>query len=283
MIYGSKNANFTYPVLSNDTHDYRDPAFILDVEVQAVQDDFYVDFEVNLSSSFLKQKIKDGVASYYLVVQGKDNRLILLQVGQTQVVIPKKRLNIKNAKIQLFVKAEADIPFSANQDLTDFYAPHKETLIIPKGAMLGYSNQVIFQKSENDPFDVFEKKVNPTLKSDIKITLTEETILISYKKEELQYLDLPRSHELNYHYVYMGLQRALIQFIRQHGGEEDSVELEELVMPESLLDKKLYELMKRKKVESLNMDNIDEVIYKISRNIIEKHMKAIRGVAQHED
>ena len=48
-------------------------------------------------------------------------------------------------------------------------------------------------------------------------------------------------------------------------------------LPNSELDKKLYKLMKGKLISTLNMDNIDEVIYLISDGIVEKFTNRIRG------
>jgi hypothetical protein len=50
-------------------------------------------------------------------------------------------------------------------------------------------------------------------------------------------------------------------------------------VPENVLDFKLYQLMIKKMVEELSVDNIDEVIYQISDRIIEKFTSAVKGLA----
>ena len=67
----------------------------------------------------------------------------------------------------------------------------KDEIIVPKNSILGFSNSVIFDGSSAKPLDLFEKKVDPNLKSDIKIELTSETIVINYKNEALQFIDSP--------------------------------------------------------------------------------------------
>ena len=76
----------------------------------------------------------------------------------------------------------------------------------------------------------------------------------------------------------MGLQRALDKFILNNkiNDNEDEVIISEIDEPINELDLKLYKLMKNKKVEIISQDNIDEVIYLISDNIIERFTSSIR-------
>lgn len=75
----------------------------------------------------------------------------------------------------------------------------------------------------------------------------------------------------------MGLQKALFQFIKNNSrnGEEE-VDLESIDPPENGLDFKLYNLMKKKMITEVNIDNMDEVIYAISDKVIEKYCAAVR-------
>ena len=57
---------------------------------------------------------------------------------------------------------------------------------------------------------------------------------------------------------------------------EDGVDLEEIDPPVNALEAKLYSLMVAKNVSELNWDNMDEVIYKISDNIVRRYSDAIR-------
>ena len=130
--------------------------------------------------------------------------------------------------------------------------------------------------SNNKPLELFEKKVNPNLKSDVKIELGSETIIINYKNESLQFTDLPQSSTFNNPYVYMGLQKALYRFIVNNSEDDESVDLEEMEPPNDGLDFKLYNLMRKKKISELNIENIDEVIYSISDKMLEKYTAAVR-------
>ena len=48
--------------------------------------------------------------------------------------------------------------------------------------------------------------------------------------------------------------------------------------PENALESKLFSLMQEKNISELTMDNLDEVIYKISDNLIMKYHNAVRGM-----
>ncbi len=90
--------------------------------------------------------------------------------------------------------------------------------------------------------------------------------------------DVIADNSLNNLYVYMGLQRALNEFILNNriNDDEDEVIISEIAEPDLELDLKLYRLMKNKMVCELNKDNIDEVIYLISDGIVEGFTSSIR-------
>ena len=76
----------------------------------------------------------------------------------------------------------------------------------------------------------------------------------------------------------MGLQKALTRFIRRNVEDKDDeeIDIDSMDIPEDELDLKLYNLMKKKMVQELSYDNIDEVIYKISDKILERYSSAVR-------
>ena len=90
--------------------------------------------------------------------------------------------------------------------------------------------------------------------------------------------DVIADNSLNNLYVYMGLQKALNEFILNNriNDDEDEVIISEIVEPDLELDLKLYRLMKNKMVSELNKDNIDEVIYLISDGIVERFTSSVR-------
>lgn len=73
----------------------------------------------------------------------------------------------------------------------------------------------------------------------------------------------------------MGLQKALYRFILNNG-EGEEVDLDSIDVPDEGLDFKLYNLMKKKMITEINLDNLDEVIYLISDKILDKYTAAVR-------
>lgn len=275
MIY-KKDANFPYPVLTNASNSYRSCNFILDVNLEenTCNYRFYIDYDID--SEFINVLLESGQAQLILVIQSKDNKFFKLQCGEKVKEIPKTRISLsKRTTIQLLIQAKENISFENNNDLSGFYENFKDEIIVPKNAVLGFSNSLIFEGSTSKPLDLFEKKVNPNLKSDIKIELGSETIIINYKNEILQFSDSPQSAALNNPYIYMGLQKALYRFILNNGDGEE-VDLDNIDPPADGLDFKLYNLMKKKMISELNIDNMDEVIYSISDKILDKYAATVR-------
>lgn len=278
MIY-KKDANFPYPVLTNTSYSYENGQFILDVDLQENKDNYRFAFDIKIESEFIKQLLNDKKAKLILVIQSKDNKFFEIEPNSYHKDIPKSRISLsKRTVLQLLIKATEDISFSDNKELSSFYDGLKKHIVVPKNAILGFSNTVLFEGSNRKPLELFEKKINPNLKSDIHIELGTETIIIHYKNEALQFIDSPMSHTLNNHYVYMGLQKALYRFIVNNGHEGESVELDEMEVPSDRLDFKLYNLLKSKLVREVSIENMDEVIYLISDKILEKHAAAIKGL-----
>lgn len=277
MIY-RKDANFPYPVLSNTSHSYAANEFELDVSVSENADFYHFDFDYEIESKFIKEQISKGRAQLVLIIQSKDNKFYKLEPGQKSVEVHKSRLSLsKRTSIQLHLQALENISFANNNDLGEFYIQFKDEVSIPKFSLLGYSNVIVFDGSITKPYELFEKKINQDLKSDIKVELGQETIIIHYRSPEFQFSNLPKSNILNNPYIYAGLSKALQAFIINNSNDGD-VDMEEIQEPESSLDLKLYNLMRKKMVTELNMDNIDEVIYKISDRIIEKYTAALGGL-----
>lgn len=278
MIY-KKDANFPYPVLTNTSYSYEDCQFILDVNLQENNNDYRFTFNIDISSRFIKQLLNNKKAKLILVIQSKDNKFFDVDLDDEYIDIPKSRISLsKRTVLQLLIQAKEEIHFNDNDELSSFYDGLKNHIIVPKNAILGFSNTVLFEGSNRKPLELFEKKINPNLKSDIHIELGTETIIIHYKNEELQFVDSPMSHTLNNHYVYMGLQKALYRFIVNNSQEGESVELDEIEIPSDGLDFKLYNILRSKLVREVSIDNMDEVIYLISDKILEKHAAAIKGL-----
>ncbi|MBD8026044.1 hypothetical protein H9636_05170 [Ureibacillus sp. Re31] len=281
MIY-KKDANFPYPILTNTSSSYKNSNFILDVQLQENVHHYRFDIDYEIDSEFINQLIEKGNAELFLIIQSKDNKFYRLDNKMKYIEVPKTRISLSNrSSIQLHIQAKVDVEFKNNNDLNDFYNEFKEEIIVPENSLLGFSNVVLFEGSSTKPLDLFEKKLNPHLSSDIKIELGSETIIIHYKNEESQFNTLPMNNTLNNPYIYMGLQKALQRFISNQPDEDDSVDIEQMEPPNDLLDLKLYNLMKKKMIQELSMDTIDEVIYAISDRIIEKYVAAVKGLSSN--
>jgi hypothetical protein len=279
MIY-KKDANFPYPLLTNSSTSYETSHFTLDVQLQENMQNYRFDIQYEIESDFINRLLERGLAQLILVIQSKDNKFYGLRPNQKYIEIKKSRLSVSKRTInQLHLQAKEDINFKDNDDLSRFYRQFKDEIIVPKHSILGFSNIVVFDGSSNKPIDLFEKKVDPNLSSDVKIELGSETIIIHYKNEQLQFNNLPMSNTLNNPYIYMGLQKALMRFIVNNSDDGEQVELDDIDIPIDPLDLKLYNLMKKKLVTEVRIDTIDEVIYAISDRIIERYTAAIRGLS----
>ncbi|MCI6693025.1 MAG: hypothetical protein MR510_11205 [Clostridium sp.] len=275
MIY-KKDANFPYPVLTNSSNSYKDCNFTLDVNLEENTHNYRFTIEYDIDSEFINELLNYGQAELILVVQSKDNKFFILKNGEKYVEISKSRISLsKRTTIQLLIKAKENISFKNNYDLSEFYEEFKDKIIVPKNSVLGFSNSLIFEGSTTKPLEIFEKKIDPNLKCDIKIELGSETIIINYKNEALQFRDSSQSAALNNPYIYMGLQKALYRFIINNGNGEE-VDLDSIDCPTEGLDFKLYNLMQKKMITDLNLDNMDEVIHTISDKIIDKYAVAVR-------
>jgi hypothetical protein len=283
MIY-RKDANFPYPILSNTSSSYVNNEFILDVQLEENTQYYRFYFQYEIESDFINRLVEQRKAQLILVIQSKDNKFYRLRKGQTYIDIPNSRISIleNRTSIQMYVQSLVEIEFNENDDLNEFYQTFKSSIKVPKYGMLGYSNIVSFDDRIKKPFELFQKKLNPELSSDIKIELGTETIIIHYKNEQYQFNAIPMSNTLNNPYIYMGLQKALYRFLMNNGFDGEQLDIDEIEPPSDPLDLKLYQLMKKKMVTELSIDNIDEVIYKISDRIIEKYTHAVvKGISSN--
>jgi len=281
MIY-NKDANFPYPILKNGSISYKDSYFILDVTLEENTNYYRISFTYEISSPFIEKLIFDEKAMLILIIQSKDNKFYKLNSSQRFIDVPKSRISFGNrTSIQLHIQSNTEIRFDKNDDLTSFYDEFKDDLVVPKNSLLGFSNIVVWEGSMQKPLELFEKKLNENLSSEIKIELGTETIIIHYKKADYQLGEISNK-ALNNLYIYMGLRTGLMRFITFYGEDgDDYVDLSEINPPENLLDFKLYQLMKSKFVKELHFDLIDEVITQISDKIIEKYTSAVKELASN--
>ena len=80
------------------------------------------------------------------------------------------------------------------------------------------------------------KKIDKNIKSDMEFRLGNETIIIVYRDEQFQFKEMPNSKELNYPYIYMGLQKALMSFIlHENNNIDEEILIDEMEPPENPL------------------------------------------------
>ncbi|CBH20863.1 conserved protein of unknown function [Acetoanaerobium sticklandii] len=280
MIF-SKNAIFPYPVLKNELDDYTENIFNLEVDLKDNTNEFIFEITYEIGSDYIKNLIDTKKAALFLVIRAKDNKFFRVE-NNSKVSIPKNRISLDNrTSIQLIIRAEEQIDFQDNNDLTDFYTGIKTKISIDKHCLLGLSNVVIFDGSMRKPFDIFEKRISSDLNSDIKIEVGSETIIIEYKHEDYQFVTSPNSSILNYPYIYMGMQKALMNMITEKSEDGESLDFTDMEMPEEPLYAKLYNLLKSKGIDGVDIKNIDEVIYKSSDRILEKFSNVIKGLNEN--
>lgn len=280
MIF-SKNAIFPYPVLKNELDDYTENIFNLEVDLKDNTNEFIFEITYEIGSDYIKNLIDTKKAALFLVIRAKDNKFFRVE-NNSKVSIPKNRISLDNrTSIQLIIRAEEQIDFQDNNDLTDFYTGIKTKISIDKHCLLGLSNVVIFDGSMRKPFDIFEKRISSDLNSDIKIEVGSETIIIEYKHEDYQFVTSPNSSILNYPYIYMGMQKALMKMIKEKSDDGESLDFTDMEMPEEPLYAKLYNLLKSKGIDGVDIKNIDEVIYKSSDRILEKFSNVIKGLNEN--
>lgn len=69
-----------------------------------------------------------------------------------------------------------------------------------------------------------------------------------YKDEQYQFAEVQNNKELNYPYLYLGLQKALISFLMHANPDnpDEGVDVDEMEQPENALESKLFSLMQAK-------------------------------------
>ena len=283
MIY-TKKANFPYPILMNFTDDYIDSEFEFDVELKDTIDEYILDIEWKVSSKYIQELIETEKAELILIIQSKDNQFYNLKCSKViHQTIKKNKLTLNSRTVmQLMILSKEDLNFELNNDLNEFYNESKADITIKKGQVLGFSNTVVFDGSQEKPFDLFEKRIDKSMENDIEIELGDETIIIVYKDPKYQFADILNGKVFNYPYIYLGLQKALTMFlihmVDNPNDIDDGVNIVELTPPENPLDLKLFTLMQSKNIMELSLDNLDEVIYRISDNMVGRYTEAIRGL-----
>lgn len=282
MIF-NKATVYPYPIYSNTSLDYVDPLFNVTVELTEEDQEYVMVLETELQSKFLQSLIAQGFASMYIVMTSSTTSDLIPFEKELRFV--KEKLDLGNKiRFQLYIIAEKAFTFGLNNELDSYYRRIKDQIIIKSNMMIAMSNIVNFNGQIKKPFELFSWKYNPQLDSEIKIELSTDEIIIHHKEKDYRFLYNDDRRFLNNHYIYLGLQKALMAMFHNNRDlefidlEDSSEELEK-----SELDFKLINFLKVKGITRFSLDEIDHVISQISDGIIAKQAKAVRKISSYAD
>jgi len=286
MIF-KKEVTLPYPILAPFNEDYPLADFYLDVHFQESADQNYYEFEITylLSSKFLLELINKSYAKIKCIIQSHDSQIYDLDLDTRIIKIPKTNISLKKrTNIQLSIVATELISFANNRDLDTFYSVYRENINVEPNYLLALSNTVNFNGELKRPYELFNYSIDPKLDTEIKFDTSGELIHIIFREKDFLYKQGGKSNALNFHYVYMGLEKALAQFIFENSEGGDGLNLSDVPVDLSnLLQEKLRLFMIGKGIETLSLETLEKTIEEISESILSKHNKAVLRGQRYED
>lgn len=289
MIY-NKEASFSYPIFAENNNSYANPIFNFDVNNLTAKDEEYIfSIDYDLNSDFLNDLIEKQDASIVFIINTSDNYFVKLEPGQKTIRVSNKRLSFNSrATIQLQIQAETTIEFNSADGLNSFYELFKQNIEVDKYSLLGYTQKITYTNPDKYPIDLFRYQVDSKLPHDFEIELTPNDIIMKVRIERYLFPNIINRNSMLNMYIYVGLSRALNQFIRNNvqktnGEEEAEVWLDTLNTTDSNLNEKLLELMIDHDVKYVSYENVDEVIHEISDRIVDKFVNNIELVNKYEN
>ena len=285
MIF-KKDVTFPYPILAPFNDDYPNKDFSLEVTFQESSDQTYFDFEIRyaITSSFLSKLIQDKKVKIKCIIQSHDSQIYDLEDDDRSIRIPQKLISLKKrTNIQLALVAKESISFDSNKDLDAYYDAFRSQINVEPHHLLALSNTVNFNGELKRPYDLFKYSFKENLESEIEFDTSGELIHIKFKDRDFLYKQAGGSNALNFHYVYMGLEKALAQFIFDNSDGSDSVNINDVALDQgNLLHEKLRLFMIGKGIQSISLETIERTIEAISESIISKHNQAILRRIRYE-
>lgn len=285
MIY-TEDASFPYPIMCSNSTDYINNKFFFDIDVKSNNEFYSLELNIQMESEFLRELLKSKEIEYYVIIKTQDSNFYKLP-DDNILNIKRSKLSFKNnSKIQLILKSNSELDFKDNYDIDPFYTDDNESIIIDKNSIVGFSNVVIFDRSEKTTVDLFEKKIDKSISSEIKIEVRDENIVLIFKDEKYQYGKISESKRLNYPYLYIGLQKLLMEMIvADCKNQENVLEIDKNSISNASkgVYRKIVKLLENKGIKEVSFDNIDEIINQISPNIVSEYYKGIMGVCKNED
>lgn len=288
MIY-NKDAAFPYPVLSNTSSSYLENYFKFDIDDNISVDNEHYIFPISyeVSSPFIQKLLQENKATLVLIAQSGDNYFERISYGQREVVLKKNRFALQDrTKLQLHIQSLETIKFSEAEDLNLFYQEFKEELQVKRYGLLGYSNEVILDENTDNAVDLFEQTIREEMTVPFKVELTSETIVLQFNSREIVFETVGLGHNLKNMYIYLGLNRALSDFIdiyseSEDGGKEEFVDVASVSMPQNILHDKLRDLMLSKNITEISKETLDEIIQQMTDGIIEKFVASVKELNEH--
>jgi len=130
----------------------------------------YIELDYTINSNFINELLKTEQAKLFLIVQSIDNKFFEIKLEERNKIINKNRLSLsKKTQIQLMVKSCNRISFENNNEICGLYEELKSEIVVPANSVLAFSNVVTFNESSKKGLELFEKRVDPNIKSEIKI------------------------------------------------------------------------------------------------------------------
>lgn len=292
MIYNNKNAVFNYPVFTNNSNSYNSQDFILSIkDVKQDNETNEIFYEIQIDSLFIKGLIESKKVAMICVIQSKDNQYYMIDQMKGKIVVPKTQLSLKRStNIQILLKATEDIDFINCFELTPTFNSVKDEIKIPKNNLVGYSNVEILSGVEVNSVELFERKINRDLNVPFKVTLTENNIVLNFQDSKYLLDQFSRPNALNNMYIYVGLSRALQNFIinnrilSEEGYDDLAIEMDQVDQSGlSVLDQKLYGLLINKNIELLEFSTIDEPVNQIAPEIIDSFVNEVLRGRENEN
>lgn len=278
MIY-NKDAAFSYPVLSDSNTSYTNSGFYFEINGIKNQSDTYeLSFDYEIDSDFVDQLLKDEKAILIFIIQSKDNLFFELNKNQKLITIPKARIAFDDkVRAQLHLQSKEEISFANCNELNPFYHSIKGQLQLPKYSLIGYSNISTVRHTGKEGVALFERTVDPNMKLEFQIVLSNESILLKFRDDRHLLQSTAWNRDVMNIYLYNGLEKALVQFI-----SENIIEGEEALYLEDIDDSslnnlhyKLYQLLSKRGVNEVSIDQSDYLVQEIAPDIIKKFTHSI--------
>lgn len=276
MIF-NKDAIFPYPILSPYSYDYRDCKFTFNLDLIEESDKYKFIFEIELTSSFIRSLISQKKARYIAIINSVDNKIY--ELTENEVYIQKNKVILsKQTTIQVYIVANTRFSMLNNYELQPFYDNSKKDIYIKKHTAIAISNVIKFDGEIKKPFQLFKYAYSPLIDSELEVKIDKATefIEIKFRDESYSFNEFGRmKNYLMYPYVYIGLQRVLTQMIIELSTDDYSFNIEDIVVPDDVLFRKIYNYLKIKKVNEVSIEKLDFVIEQISDDIIFKYTKTV--------